>query len=81
MEMENTINELIEIIKPYMSGLPCESENGSCELTSCRECRARELANKICNKDIVVPKSVYEKCVEGWRHSYMSLQEEIANLR
>ena len=51
MKTENTINELIEIIKPYMSSLPCESESGSCELTSCRECRARELANKICTKE------------------------------
>lgn len=50
MKMESTINELIQIIKPYMSGLPCESESGSCELTSCKECKARELANKICNK-------------------------------
>lgn len=49
MNKENLINELVKIIKPYMSGLPCEQESGSCELTSCNECRARELANKISN--------------------------------
>lgn len=49
MNKENLINELVSIIKPYMSGLPCEQESGSCELTSCNECKARELTNKISN--------------------------------
>lgn len=40
-------NELIEIVKPYVSGCACEVESGSCELTDCRSCNALNLAKEI----------------------------------
>ena len=42
-------NELIEIIKPYVSGFACEEESGSCEFTDCRSCNALNLAKEIYN--------------------------------
>ena len=41
------IEEMIEIVKPFVSGLACEEESGSCELTDCRSCNARDLSNKL----------------------------------
>lgn len=43
------IEEMIEIVKPFVSGLACEEESGSCELTDCRNCNARDLSNKLYN--------------------------------
>lgn len=43
------IEEMIEIVKPFVSGLACEEESGSCELTDCRSCNARDLSNKLYN--------------------------------
>lgn len=43
-------NELIEIVKPYVSGCACEEESGSCELTDCRSCNALNLAKEIYNE-------------------------------
>ena len=43
------IEEMIEIVKPFVSGLACEEESGSCELTDCRNCKARDLSNKLYN--------------------------------
>jgi len=48
---EQQLAEMIEIIKPFVSGLACEEESGSCELTDCRSCNARCLANAILEKD------------------------------
>lgn len=42
-------NELIEIIKPYVSGFACEEESGSCEFTDCRSFNALNLAKEIYN--------------------------------
>lgn len=39
--------DMIDIIKPYVSGLACEQESGSCELTDCRSCNARSLATEL----------------------------------
>ena len=47
MSKEKQIEEMIEIVKPFVSGLACEQESGSCELTDCRSCNARYLANKL----------------------------------
>ena len=44
------IEEMIEIVKPFVSGLACEEESGSCELTDCRSCNARNLSNNLYNK-------------------------------
>ena len=52
------LDELIKIVKPFVSGRPCDQESGACELTNCRECNARDLANKIQEAD-------YRKQSEG----------------
>lgn len=59
------IGEMIEIVKPFVSGLACEEESGSCELTDCRNCNARDLSNKLINAG-------YRKQSEGeWvKHGY-----------
>jgi len=48
---EKQLEEIIELVKPFVSGLACEEESGSCELTDCRSCSARCLANAILEKD------------------------------
>lgn len=49
MSKEKQIEEMIEAIKPFVSGFACGEESGSCELTDCRTCKARNLANGIYN--------------------------------
>ena len=49
MSREKQIEEMVEIIKPFVSGLACEEESGSCEFVNCQCCRAREIARKIYN--------------------------------
>ena len=49
MSEQNQIEEMIEEIKPFVSGFACGEESGSCELTDCRTCKARNLANGIYN--------------------------------
>ena len=58
IENEKQIDEMIEIVKPFVSGLACGDESGSCELTDCRSCRAINLAKAIIEKD-------YRKRSEG----------------
>ena len=45
------IEEMVEIVKPFVSGLACGDESGACELTDCRSCKARNLVNAIIEKD------------------------------
>lgn len=52
------IEEMVEIVKPFVSGLACGDESGACELTDCRSCKARNLVNAIIEKD-------YRKQIEG----------------
>jgi hypothetical protein len=40
-------DRLTEIVKPFVSGSACEHESGSCELTDCRSCNARSLADHL----------------------------------
>ncbi len=49
------LKKLIELIKPYMSGLACGDESGACELTNCRDCRARNCANDLLANGVIVP--------------------------
>ena len=49
------LEKLIELIKPYMSGLACVYESGTCELTNCRDCRARNCANDLLASGVIVP--------------------------
>ncbi len=49
------LEKLIELIKPHMSGLACADESGSCELTNCRDCRARNCAADLLSNGVIVP--------------------------
>ena len=51
MSKEKQLNEIIEIVKPFVSGCACEEESGSCELTDCRNCNAINLANRLQEAD------------------------------
>lgn len=51
MSKEKQIEEMIEIVKPFVNGLACGDESGSCELTDCRSCKARNLVNKLLEAD------------------------------
>lgn len=46
--------KLVELIEPHMSGLACEYESGSCELTSCRSCNARNIADHLIANGVTV---------------------------
>ena len=48
-------DRLIELVKPFVSGNACEHQSGSCELTSCRYCNARELADHLIENGVIVP--------------------------
>ncbi len=49
------LERLIELLKPYMSAEACEHESGSCELGSCRECRARDIADHLLANGVILP--------------------------
>ena len=46
--------KLVELLEPHVSGLACEYESGSCELTSCRSCNARNLADHLISNGVTV---------------------------
>ena len=46
--------KLVELLEPHMSGLACEYESGSCELTSCRTCNARNVADHLIANGVMV---------------------------
>ena len=48
-------DRLIELLKPHVSGTACLCESGSCELTSCRDCKARRLADYLLANGVIVP--------------------------
>ena len=48
-------DRLIELLKPHVSGTACLCESGSCELTSCRDCKARRLADHLLANGVIVP--------------------------
>lgn len=55
-------DRLIELLKPHVSGTACLCESGSCELTSCRDCKARRLSDYLlANGVIVLPCKVGDK--------------------
>jgi hypothetical protein len=47
-------DRLIELLKPHVSGTACLCESGSCELTSCRDCKARRLADHLLVNGVIV---------------------------
>lgn len=46
--------KLVDLLEPHMSGLACEYESGSCELTSCRSCNARNIADHLISNGVTV---------------------------
>ena len=46
---------LIELLQPHVSGTACLCESGSCELTSCRDCKARRLADYLLANGVIAP--------------------------
>ena len=46
--------KLVELLEPHMSGLACEYESGSCELTSCRSCKAKNIADNLITNGVTV---------------------------
>lgn len=46
--------KLVELLEPHMIGLACEYESGSCELTSCRSCNARNIADHLISNGVTV---------------------------
>ena len=46
--------KLVELLEPHMSGLACEHESGSCELTSCRSCNAKNIADHLIANGVTV---------------------------
>ena len=53
--------KLVELLEPHMSGLACEYESGSCELTSCRSCNARNIADHLIANGVTVQEWVSVK--------------------
>ena len=58
---------LIELVKPFVSGFACDQESGICELTDCRTCNARVLADHLLANGVIVPpvfvgQMVYHYC-------------------
>lgn len=60
--MDDMRDRLMELVEPHMSGLPCEFESGSCELTNCRSCNARALADHLLANGVQMSKSSCPYC-------------------
>ena len=56
---ENLKEKLVGLLEPHMSGLACEYESGSCELTSCRSCNARNFADHLIANGVTVQECGY----------------------
>ena len=52
--MMDVREKLVELLEPHMSGLACEYESGSCELTSCRSCNAKNIADHLIANGVTV---------------------------
>ena len=50
----DVMGKMAELLEPHMSGLACEYESGSCELTSCRSCNARNIADHLISNGVTV---------------------------
>ena len=63
----DVMGKLVELLEPYMSGIACEYESGSCELTSCRSCNARNIADHLIANGVTVQEwiSVTERLPEA----------------
>ena len=68
---------LIELVKPFVSNFACEQESGTCELTDCRTCNARVLADHLLANGVIVSpckvgQTVYE--IQPIRHRIESYE-------
>ena len=60
--------KLVELLEPRMSGLACEYESGSCELTSCRSCNAKNIADHLIANGVTVQEWISVKDrLPDWR--------------
>ena len=50
----DVMGKMVELLEPHMIGLACEYESGSCELTSCRSCNARNIADHLISNGVTV---------------------------
>lgn len=50
----DVMGKMVELLEPHTSGLACEYESGSCELTSCRSCNARNIADHLISNGVTV---------------------------
>ena len=50
----NVREKLVELLESHVSGLACEYESGSCELTSCRSCNAKNIADHLIANGVTV---------------------------
>lgn len=50
----DVMGKMVELLEPHMSGLAYEYESGSCELTSCRSCNARNIADHLISNGVTV---------------------------
>lgn len=50
----DVMGKMVELLEPLMSGLACEYESGSCELTNCRSCNARNIADHLISNGVTV---------------------------
>ena len=57
--MMDVREKLVELLEPHMSGLACEYESGSCELTSCRSCNAKNIADHLIANGVTVQEYGY----------------------
>ena len=57
----DVMGKMVELLEPHMSGLACEYESGSCELTSCRSCNARNIADHLISNGVTVQEWVSVK--------------------
>ena len=55
----DVMGKMVELLEPHMSGLACEYESGSCELTSCRSCNARNIADHLISNGVTVQERGY----------------------
>ena len=57
----DVMGKMVELLEPHMSGLAFEYESGSCELTSCRSCNARNIADHLISNGVTVQEWVSVK--------------------
>ena len=75
----DVMGKMVELLEPHMSGLACEYESGSCELTSCRSCNARNIADHLIANGVTVQEwiSVKDRLPDATGR-YLAVKKRIA---